>query len=403
MGYYTYMEKIVQIKNGISDETRFIVANSISTFGSGLTYMLFVLFWAKESSLTYSSVVIGGYLWLNIISMVLTGKYIDNRRKDNLLRVIQLLCFIFMVIVVLAFMYRNEVIMIILFLMLALLNGVDANLASSILPEITKKNNIKKINTYLQLGGRFLGIFVGIIATWCSKYNRYSFAFMLDAITYLLAYFSYKKIMFKEREIICVKENSSYKALAINLIHDNKLIRAIVAIVLVNVALGSFDTLFPQLFAQNGWDINNYGYVNAAYSLGSFFVVCTLFIKNNRFLNYGIFRGTIVFACILFGTSFMRNEIITYILVGGLGFYSVIMLINTKSYVQINAGSAYLGKLMALMSVLLKVAKPIGVFISNITVYFSNGSVFLKMMSVVLIVYSLISRKGGARYEELSS
>ncbi len=386
----------------ITNEIRFVFANCFSAFGSGLTYMMFILLLAQRRSLTYSSTIIGAYLCINIVSMLLSGIYIDEKNKGQLLRLIQGASFVFMVAVAFFYLIENEMVMFFLFCCLGGISGIDANLTSSILPEIVEKNKVRKINAYIQLGGRFFGIYVGSIAVWCADSSeRFFGAFLFDAFTYLIAYYAYGKIRY-EGEIRNSKgEKTNLKLILLSVFQDARIIRNIIAVVLVNIALGPFDTLVPRMLESYGWGIKHYGYINTAFSSGAFLVVVLLFTKKERAKHNMLAIEIVAFGATLLAFSVVRVEWVIYLLVGIAGFLSVVLLIDTKSYVQLNTQYSNMGKIMAIMSVLLKLAKPIGIFVSNIIARHTKGYLFFVVMSVILIFYSIIIGRGGEENEGL--
>lgn len=134
-------------------------ATILTNFGSSFSYFMLVMYHATLNQASVNSIFIASYTIVIMVATFFSGKVLDRHDKFKALVYLQIISGFSMLFY--GFVLQranNKGILFVLFMMMAIINGVTANIGGATTPFIAKESEeIYQINTTLQIGTRITG------------------------------------------------------------------------------------------------------------------------------------------------------------------------------------------------------------------------------------------------------
>lgn len=388
-------------------------ATILTNFGSSFSYFMLVMYHATLNQASVNSIFIASYTIVIMVATFFSGKVLDRHDKFKALVYLQIISGFSMLFY--GFVLQranNKGILFVLFMMMAIINGVTANIGGATTPFIAKESEeIYQINTTLQIGTRITGAIIGIISGVFIEQENYALSLYIDAGTYFVAALLYCLLFCmmnafdkateqnpirpiqKDKKTLNQSGNNGYKDYFIYLFDHKNLLLYFIAIACVNVSFTPINTMLPYCFSTNGWGANYVGYVNTAYDIGGLFAaILLLVIKRNlkKTEKNGVLflLITTTISYIVFSTFI--NRYVSIVGIAIVGFSAIQLLISLKSKIQIVTPKDMMGKGMAVQSIMLKSIQPIGMFVGAIWTTVATPNTLFYFMGGVLIILTVV-------------
>lgn len=289
----------------ISKVNLYSLATILMNFGTSFSYFMIILYQSTLNDASVNSIFSACYTIVILLTTFLFGKYLDGCNKFRALITLQIISGSFLIGY--GFLLNktfNRVIVFLLFMLFAGLNGSISNASGTMTPFVASNpDEIYQVNMNIQIGTRLSGALIGVMSAWFVNRNLYYVSLYVNAATCFVSAFLFHSLFSREeslasdREITTSqngkkgvdknKENKSYLAYLRYLIDNKQLLFYFIAIATINLSFTPINTMLPYCFSDNGWGTKYVGYVNTFYDIGGLCAIVFLSIAGLQ-TKYGL-------------------------------------------------------------------------------------------------------------------
>lgn len=269
-------------------------------------------------------------------------------------------------------------------------SGITAPLVPAIIPEIFKRNRIRTMNYWFQMGVRFSSILGNLCAGYLAFNKQYFLAFFIDSLSFfisggLLAWTLKSNIPF-ETASVADNKDTNYRECFQFLLSDKAFLWSFLLVFIINLSFTPIHNLLTFEVKRLGWDEKTLGLIFSAYGAGAF--IAPLIFLSSRMKKISLLV-TIWSITIFYGIFVSQISLLTLLCaIFGLGLMSIPLLVECRSFLQYRTPPSLTGRTMALYNMQLMMAKPVGLFLGGIYTLVWSPASFFNAMAILLIITS---------------
>lgn len=159
----------------ISKVNLYSLATILMNFGTSFSYFMIILYQSTLNDASVNSIFSACYTIVILLTTFLFGKYLDGCNKFRALITLQIISGSFLIGY--GFLLNktfNRVIVFLLFMLFAGLNGSISNASGTMTPFVASNpDEIYQVNMNIQIGTRLSGALIGVMSAWFVNRNLY--------------------------------------------------------------------------------------------------------------------------------------------------------------------------------------------------------------------------------------